>query len=225
MGCYFTPRDKYRDISCPAYMLVVLSDLLSATHIVECLQRKFLGRQSRLPTWAVTAWVLVSSLAVLLFFVLGASSGAVMLTALVVGAYRLFENMLVWSRTIFAERYRREGNMGKREREIPVRSGGRWIFLALWNLLEACLYFSVAYYFWSGSFQTIGGTPIASKMTAFYYSMLTITTLGYGEFTPVNDWGRAIVCLELIYFLVFLVTTIPIALSLVKAFELKADQQ
>jgi len=53
-----------------------------------------------------------------------------------------------------------------------------------------------------------------SPSTALYYSVVTATTLGYGEFIPGNDLSRIIVVMQLFSTIVFLMFVIPALMSL-----------
>jgi len=39
--------------------------------------------------------------------------------------------------------------------------------------------------------------PLADRLDAAYFSMVTITTLGYGDFVPTTEWSRKLVMWEL----------------------------
>jgi len=49
--------------------------------------------------------------------------------------------------------------------------------------------------------------------TYIYFSYITLTTVGYGDFTPANDAGRAIAILEGLFGQVFLVTIVALVVS------------
>ncbi len=51
-------------------------------------------------------------------------------------------------------------------------------------------------------------------MTAFYVSMVTMTTLGYGDITSITETTQLLVVAQLTYFLFFFVMVLPIILSL-----------
>lgn len=82
------------------------------------------------------------------------------------------------------------------------------------NLLEILAAFAVLY-------LTIGnivenkpnGMRIDTPGRAFYYSLVTMATLGYGEFVPHDDSSRYIVTCELITEILFILTIIPAFVS------------
>lgn len=65
-------------------------------------------------------------------------------------------------------------------------------------LLFALLYFTLAI---NGPDQIRG---ITTKLDALYFTTTTITTTGYGDITPVGQFARAVVTLNLIFNVVFL---------------------
>ena len=44
---------------------------------------------------------------------------------------------------------------------------------------------------------------VSNFWDALYFSIVTITTLGFGDLFPTNDWGRFLVCLEAIVGIIF----------------------
>ncbi len=52
-------------------------------------------------------------------------------------------------------------------------------------------------------------TPLHGPVQAFYYSLVTIATLGYGEFVPADDPSRVIVIAELLTEILFVIAIIP----------------
>jgi len=54
---------------------------------------------------------------------------------------------------------------------------------------------------------------LSNPLDAFYFSMVTITTLGYGDYAPFTHWARAEVMLELFSGLLFLLLTFPVLAS------------
>ncbi len=71
------------------------------------------------------------------------------------------------------------------------------VYAALSAYLLAGLYFGLLYWVLeqlrSGSFSTSG---IFSRMTAIYFSFVTLATLGYGDVTPRTDVARSMAILE-----------------------------
>lgn len=52
---------------------------------------------------------------------------------------------------------------------------------------------------WRTSFElSLIGKPVSISIEPFYFSIVTFTTLGFGDFTPKNDWGQFWVTVEVI---------------------------
>ena len=55
--------------------------------------------------------------------------------------------------------------------------------------------------------------PDTNGFTYEYFSYVTLTTVGYGDFTAHNDGGRAMAILEALFGQVFLVTIVALVVS------------
>lgn len=80
--------------------------------------------------------------------------------------------------------------------DYAVRSYRRIVILALHNYSEVILWFASMYCYWRHWFGP-GPNSLATAREAVYYSMLTMTTLGYGDIQPLIDNGRSIVTIQL----------------------------
>jgi hypothetical protein len=107
---------------------------------------------------------------------------------------------------IFVDRYGK--NWG-------LRSLNRSLILLMLNYSEIVIGFA-------GLFLNIGsicnsqGDPITLKSDALYFSVVTITTLGYGDYYPSDTLGRWLCCAETIMGFVLIVLVIGIFLTGVK---------
>ena len=75
----------------------------------------------------------------------------------------------------------------------------RSILILIINYLQVTLGFSLIY---------AGYDLLNKRLTPFeavYYSFVTMTTLGYGDYFPVSDAGKIMVILQLIVFILFVV--------------------
>jgi voltage-gated potassium channel Kch len=92
--------------------------------------------------------------------------------------------------------------------DYAVRGDRRLVLLALHNYFEVVVWFAGAY---AALRQLFGKTSavLSTPIGALYYSMVTMTTLGYGEITPANDSGRALVVAHL--FVAVFITLIILA--------------
>jgi hypothetical protein len=96
---------------------------------------------------------------------------------------------------------------------VGVREPRRWIIMAPIGLIPVILAFAILYLFYGRCF---GPLPILEPLQAVYFSMVTLTTLGYGDYHPVNDVGRSLVVAELWFFILFLAIRLPIAVSVLR---------
>jgi hypothetical protein len=51
-------------------------------------------------------------------------------------------------------------------------------------------------FLWPGSFSNLGATPDVAWDQLFYYSFVTLTTLGYGDITPQSELARHLAVLQ-----------------------------
>ena len=67
---------------------------------------------------------------------------------------------------------------------------------------------------WYAALQTVGdstlfaGTKDANGKTLQYFSFITLTTTGYGDYVPVTDIARAVAVLEALIGQIFLATLV-----------------
>lgn len=97
-------------------------------------------------------------------------------------------------------------------RYIQVRDPLRWLLMALLNLGQVILSFAILFLSYGEQFIP----PIRQPLAALYQSTLTFTTLGYGDIRPACGTGRLVVCIELAFFLVLIVTKLPVAVSVIR---------
>lgn len=82
------------------------------------------------------------------------------------------------------------------------------------NLIEIVLAFGIIYLFTGGIVQANRPEMVLNTpLQAFYYSLVTMATLGYGEFVPSNDISRGIVILELLTEILFVLAIVPAFVS------------
>ena len=82
----------------------------------------------------------------------------------------------------------------------------RLLILSLINYLEVLAWFTFFYLNWASSFKD-DYSVLASGTGAIYYSLVTMSTLGYGEVTPLHGSTRALVTMQTIIgmFLIILI--------------------
>lgn len=70
----------------------------------------------------------------------------------------------------------------------------RWHFVALsFSMFDAFLAFAFMFQFFDKKFH-IMNQPLAHFIDYFYYVMVTMMTVGYGDITPVTPFGRFLAC-------------------------------
>lgn len=82
----------------------------------------------------------------------------------------------------------------------------RSMLLLSFNFIEINLYFASLYY----TFQLVGvgSIPVQTPVEAFYFSLVTMTTIGYGDIIPLNIIGKYLVIGQSLISLLFMVLII-----------------
>ena len=94
----------------------------------------------------------------------------------------------------------------------------RSIVIAFINFVEVIICFAIAYLTFGDIKPTSPITPCSfDRVTALYFSAITMFTIGYGDFIPVNWLSRLIVMLQCFSSLVFFAFVIPALMSLFSA--------
>ena len=70
-----------------------------------------------------------------------------------------------------------------------------------------------ALYVYTGSVGLGGTEPITSPWEAFYFSVVTITTLGYGDISPTNKIGQFLVVSQTLMGIVFIILVVSTFLT------------
>jgi hypothetical protein len=95
---------------------------------------------------------------------------------------------------------------------IKVYDKTRWLLMAVVNVVQVVLCFAVFALYYGMQFKP----NIVDPASAIYFSTVTFMTLGYGDISPCSPQTKALVCLELLTFLLFLLVKLPIALTVVR---------
>jgi hypothetical protein len=106
----------------------------------------------------------------------------------------IFDIVMVTTSTAFISRFF----------SVPIRS----ILFTLFSFFQLVIAFSILYRLFAHHFKDI----LISQFQAVYFSFVTITTLGYGDFTPLPEaWHiQLIVIIQLVLGLYFLVIMLSI---------------
>jgi len=117
--------------------------------------------------------------------------------------YRLIDGFNYRLCIVFVDRYK-EG--------WGLRSLNRSFMLLLINYLEMIIGFA-ALYIYTGSIGAENMPPITGSWEAFYFSVVTITTLGYGDFSPICETGQFLVAAQTLMGIVFIMLVVSTFLT------------
>jgi len=170
--------------------------ILVLVNYVSIGELKWLIKDKEPRTQTTELWV-IARLIILIILVFNSSSSVFYIFFV---SYFLIEGFNKRIYIVFDETYKKEWN---------IRSRNRSLMLLFINYIEmiigfACLYLST---------HAIGltdniGTFINDPLDAIYFSLVTITTLGYGEYIPINDVGKILISIETLAGITFLVVVV-----------------
>lgn len=103
---------------------------------------------------------------------------------------------------------------------FPV-SINRSLILLFMNFFEIVLCFSLLYLTSQSVLATDCGNKVDNPLDSIYFSVVTITTLGYGDFRPIGVLGRLIVIFEALTGLLFVVVIFSSFLQMSRPHERK----
>jgi hypothetical protein len=83
---------------------------------------------------------------------------------------------------------------------VKPRSYRRNILMLFFNYIELSLCFAVIY----GGLHLLGDAP-KSVIDYIYFSIVTSTTIGYGDLHPVSNLGKVLVSMQAVMVLAFVV--------------------
>ncbi len=110
---------------------------------------------------------------------------------LLYGACRVFEMIVYLGNVIFFDERRKR----KARQQYRVYGPRRSIILALMNYTEIVAWFAL---FYRNSWKLFRCDELCpnSFAGALYFSVVTITTLGYGDIAPIHPLGAFLICTE-----------------------------
>ena len=135
---------------------------------------------------AIEFYVLIKTLLPLLFLFTGLYQN---LGAVIISAYLLSETICYVSALIFVS-----------DMFVTPRSYRRNILMLFLNYLEIAFSFAVIY----GGLHLLGGQA-KSVIDYIYFSVVTATTIGYGDLAPDTNFGKILVCIQAIMVVAFVV--------------------
>lgn len=163
--------------------------------------------------WAIDVYILIMTVLlviayILSFFLCGAGVGcwgvAVVILCFAFSIYRLGEIF-----SIFVQLHLK-GGYGS---TAPARA----ILNTVWHYVEITIGFATFYVvaakITADPFNQNGDSLLASVMDPLYFSFVTITTLGYGDYSPNKPLGKLLVWIEVLCGLLLILIVIQRAIS------------
>lgn len=186
---------------------------LSVYYVVEYLNKRKWRHFEKIPFWFPEVYVLGWSVLIFAALALIPQSSNLLVVLVALSTYRLLDIALALCKIIFIEREKREDEYGH---YVVARNVSRWVILTFINIFEIIQCFAVLYLFWGHGFSK----EITDPLSAFYHSIMTMTTLGYGHYCAESGMAKILVICQLIYFLMFILLVVPTVFSTVRAKEL-----
>jgi len=199
---YFAPlKGVVSPLVCFVFWAIKIFSLLSLMSWIEFLYHR---RGKDVPNGLTELWVifLLSSEIVCLQF-LGVYENLIIWF----GIYGLYDILISASWDLIINPLSNKVTKGKYY--IEVENPIRWLVLTIINIGQAIFCFAIIFLVFGNQFNP----TIRDSITAIYQSILTFTTLGYGDIKPACNFGKLIVIFELIFFLIFITLKLPIVLS------------
>lgn len=142
------------------------------------------------------------------------------LFGLVLPIYRIAEILKTTASIIFIDRERHfhlEVNPNIGSYFTIVGNLNSWLLMIVIKWCDMILCFSAL------ALRTGSGwdARIASPLDALYATMVTMMTLGYGDFHPIADSTKALVIVEMICFIAYVLLIVPVAAASFKTREVK----
>jgi len=168
-----------------------------------------------IPFWVVESYILIRMIIASLGFLLLRNPSSLAYNFLSVVCVFMLSDLLAGTAKIFFVEREDRRDPNDLYHFILVRDVSRWVILVFLNLAEIVLYFAVLYLKLGHGFEA----PITDRLTAVYQSLLTFTTLGYGEIYPVIPAAKLLVMFHLVYFIIFVLMVASVVFSSVKVKE------
>jgi len=164
--------------------IIIVIRSFSLVNIKELFKNKRL--KSEISEFYVVLWFVI--LIILLFSPIKSKLFIYILTI-----YRLIDGINYRLAIVFVDRY---------QKKWGLRSLNRTIILLIINLFEIVLIFAILYI----QTQSIGNKEqqlLCNPLDAIYFSLVTLTTLGYGDWIPINNLGEILIIAQLIIAFIF----------------------
>jgi hypothetical protein len=118
---------------------------------------------------------------------------------MVYGGVRVFEVIVYQSNVLFFDPVR----TAEADKRFAIKGYRRIVILSLHGYVETIFWFALFYrqlrsHFGLGDSAAMVHSALETPIGALYYSLVTMATLGYGEFTPNDNFGRVIVSCQIV---------------------------
>ncbi len=150
---------------------------------------QFLKR--RIPRLMDKGWVDIWVGGNLLFSILCVTVFPLKYIFLVYGCYRSYELIIVLINLLLFDQFRAE----QEKKKYFIEDIRRTVLLLMHNYLEVIFWFALIYQHFPYLFKA-PVISLDSALGSLYFSLVTMTTLGYGDITPQNPWGTLIVIIQ-----------------------------
>ncbi len=178
-------NDRHQDIGFEKILrllLVSVQILFPGIHIRQYFEKYGVIARNT----AIEFYVLFKTLLPFIFLITGFYHH---IAAVVISSYLLIETIIYVTSLIFVS-----------DMFVRARSYRRNILMLFFNYMEISLSFAVIY----GSMHLLGDHAY-SVMDYIYFSIVTSTTIGYGDMHPVGGLGKMTVCIQAILVVAFIV--------------------
>jgi hypothetical protein len=109
------------------------------------------------------------------------------------GCARIFEVINVQINLLLFDQFRAE----EKKKPYFVTGFRRTVLLLIHNYLEIVVWFALVYHTFYDSFE-VTNICLNTVLGSLYFSLVTMTTLGYGDIIPKTQWGAAIVIIQIL---------------------------
>lgn len=163
---------------------------------------------------AINLWVLAPPA------LLNGNPWKTLLVGVVLPIYRITEILKTTSSVIFVDRENRfdieiEPNIGSYY--TLVGNLNSWLLMIVIKWLDMIVCFSVLALYLKDEWNA----KILGPLDALYATIVTMMTLGYGDFHPQSDSTKILVITELLCFIAYVLLVVPVVAASIKTRELK----
>lgn len=176
-------------------------------------------------------WGMILLGAVSLGPLLCSNSQGLMWILLILATYRIFDIVTFHAHVVFLHS---ERSLSERldDGKVIMRHPQRWLLFVFFDFVQSVLAFSVLYTviyfseetpndmfskpFWPASRPECVWQSMQMGMNVFYFSLVTVVTLGYGDFAPTTSLAKSVVVGQILIGLFFLVSVLAIAITTIK---------